>query len=477
VEARRLIWIAVGLVLLAVHCLLVPLSRAFDYGAPLSELPIIEFVALEIMAGGAYLILLWLIPRTRPESALLTLVIAVGLAIRAVTMASTPVLEDDFHRYLWDGAVVAGGNDPYRYSPAEVLSVDGSERSTPELSELSALAQASRPVAQRINYPRLTTVYPPLAQGAFALGAVVEPFSLTAWRVILLLCEGATLVLLYLVLLRLNRSPLWLAIYWWNPLIVKELVNSAHMDALLLPVLTGVLLLMLLGRRVLACGGLALAAGFKLWPVLLLPIALRPLAARPEKLLAALAVFLVTFAGTAWWIYAQARGESGLSAYLSSWRMNDAFFQGFHWVVSGALTGLQLEWINGGGVARALVVASILWLALWLNRHVAGDADELCRRFMILTAMVFLLSPAQFPWYYTWLLPFLVVAPSPALLLLTVMLPLYYLRFFLDFRGESHLFDHGIVWLEYLPVWLLLAREWWLRVPRVPPPRLEIGQA
>ena len=76
--------------------------------------------------------------------------------------------------------------------------------------------------------------------------------------------------------------------------------------------------------------------------------------------------------------------------------------------------------------------------------------------------MVFLLSPAQFPWYYTWLVPFLVVVPSPALLLLTALLPLYYLRFYLDIRDQSRLFDYGIVWVEFLPVWLLLARECWL---------------
>jgi hypothetical protein len=44
---------------------------------------------------------------------------------------------------------------------------------------------------------------------------------------------------------------------------------------------------------------------------------------------------------------------------------------------------------------------------------------------------------------------------------LTVLLPLYYLRFYLDFRDSAPLFDYGVVWLEYLPVWLLLVREWW----------------
>ena len=473
-RVHRFQWIAVGVVLVTIQCLLLVLSREFDYDAPLLTYPVISFVLLEMLAGGVYLILLWLIPRSRAERQLLALILGVGLAMRAVTMFSTPVLEDDFYRYLWDGAVVAGGHDPYRYAPADVLAADAD--SATELAALSVLADASTPVAQRINYPQLTSIYPPLAQGAFALGASIEAFNLTVWRLMLLLFEGVTVALLYLTLRRLSRSPLWLAIYLWNPLVVKELVNSAHMDALLLPLLVGVLLLMLLDKRVLASLCLALAAGVKLWPALLLPTVLRPLLAEPRKLIAAFAVFVAASSGTAWWIFRQAGGETGLTAFSVGWNMNDAFFLALHWVVGNTLELLGFEWLDGGGVARALVAAFSLWLALWLNRRVAADANELCSRFLILTAVVFLLSPAQFPWYYTWLVPFLVVAPSPALLLLTVLLPLYYLRFYLDFRDQARLFDHGIVWLEYLPVWLMLARERWSPAGAGTAARLQTGQ-
>ncbi|TVS21020.1 MAG: hypothetical protein EA424_01035 [Planctomycetaceae bacterium] len=34
-------------------------------------------------------------------------VIVVGLGMRALMMPSTPMLETDFYRYLWDGAVLA----------------------------------------------------------------------------------------------------------------------------------------------------------------------------------------------------------------------------------------------------------------------------------------------------------------------------------------------------------------------------------
>jgi len=454
-----------------IHCLLMALSRGFDYDAALLTYPVISFVALEMLAGGIYLSLLWLIPRSRVQPWLFVLVLGVGLVTRVTPLFSTPILEDDFYRYLWDGAVVAAGSDPYRYSPAEVLSADAD--SDAQLMALAALADDETSVARRINHPHLTTLYPPLAQGVFALGASVEEFGFGVWRLILLLFEGTTVVLLYLILRRLQRSPLWLAIYLWNPLVIKEFVNSAHMDALLLPFLVGALLLMLVDRHWLASLCLSLAAGIKLWPALLLPTTLRPLLGEPRKLAVATVGFAAGFSATAWWAVTQSGGDTGLTAYTVDWEMNDAFFLALDWVVGKTLLLLDLEWVDGGSVSRALVAATAVWLAVWISHRAAADGQAICTRFLVITAVVFLLSPAQFPWYYTWLVPFLVLAPSPALLLLTALLPLYYLRFYLDFRAQARLFDYGIVWLEYVPVWLLLAREWWLAGQQRAWPRFE----
>jgi hypothetical protein len=44
---------------------------------------------------------------------------------------------------------------------------------------------------------------------------------------------------------------------------------------------------------------------------------------------------------------------------------------------------------------------------------------------------------------------------------LTLLLPLYYLRYYFRARGMAHIHDQGIVWLEFVPVWLLLIWEWY----------------
>lgn len=57
-------------------------------------------------------------------------------------------------------------------------------------------------------------------------------------------------------------------------------------------------------------------------------------------------------------------------------------------------------------------------------------------------------------------MPLLALAPRKSLLLLTLVLPLYYLRYYLEGIGHTELFDRYFVWIEFLPVWYLLYREW-----------------
>ncbi len=118
-------------------------------------------------------------------------------------------------------------------------------------------------------------------------------------------------------------------------------------------------------------------------------------------------------------------------------------------------------WASGNVqlAARAIVAAL---LAIWigaLTRREFVDGHDLCERCLLVVAALFLLSPTQFPWYYIWMLPLLAIRPRASLLSLTVLLPLYYLRFYFDARGNVDVFDNGIVWIEYVPVWCLLIWE------------------
>ena len=450
-------WISIGGVLLATALALLAFGDAFAYENELLTMPIGWLVAAGVAAGGVYLALPGLVRRSAPNAALLAAMIGLGLALRLVLLPSTPAIEDDVYRYLWDGAVVAAGINPYAHAPSAVLAgTVGDDHG----AALSRLAAESGEVIGRINHPHLRTIYPPAAQAAFALAHGIAPWSLGAWRGVVLAFDLATLGLILALLAALGRSPLWAALYWWNPLVVRELFNAAHMDGLILPFLLGAVLLAIRGRPVWAAGALALAAGVKLWPALLLPVLLRSARCGPRQAAAAVALFGALCAVMAWPVLTAGLGpDSGFSAYGRSWEMNDALFMAVAWVVDGALGLADPGALYGGRLARLAVAGALLAFIAWLCRRPAADGEALCGRALAVTAALFLLGPTQFPWYYVPLVPFLALAPRPSLLLLTATLALYESRFYFAARGMTEVFDHGIVWLEYVPVWLLLVRE------------------
>ena len=279
---------------------------------------------------------------------------------------------------------------------------------------------------------------------------------------VILFCELLAVLFLAAILREIGLPPAALMVYWWKPLVVKELVNSAHMDALILPLMVGAILCVIRKRHVLASATLAVGVGTKLWPVVLIPILFRPLISRPRKLAWTLGVFgglalalLIPYA------LAATGPDSGLLAYGGQWEMNDPLFMlmlwGVRWVMEAA----------GGSAAAAplttRIIAGLLlfgWIG-WLSRRPGGGPAQLAEKCLLAAAGMFLLSPTQFPWYALWFLPLLTVRPRLSLVLLTVLLPLYYLRFYFLGTNTPEIFDYGIVFVEFVPVWLLLGWEMW----------------
>jgi len=449
----------VGLLLVMQTLFLRLIADRFLFEIAVVNSPILPFVASQITAGLIFLSLLRLIPLVTPAKAALLLMLLTGLAMRIMLFNTTPILEVDFYRYLWDGAVVVQGYNPYLFAPDSVG--QGSQ------IELQGLVQKAGIVFERINYPALKTIYPPLAQLMFSVASWLDAWNLDAWRLLLLACETISFCLLLALLRELKRSQLWAALYWWNPLVIKEIFNSAHMDALLVPLILGAVLLIIRKRQILAGGMLALAAGIKLWPLLLLAFSLRPLLGSPRRLGIALAVAgLVTLIVVGPLFYFALGADSGLAEYSQGWQRNSGLFQLL--LALGTSLAMPFDNIDAGYLARILVVMFLVGLALYLNRSQAFDNATLMKHICWLVAALFLLSPTQYPWYTIWLAPLLCLYPQRGLLLLTALMPIYYLRFYFDARDQAELFDQYIVWLQYLPVYAMLLMDYFLpkRQPR-----------
>ena len=430
----------IGILLLLQQLFVLLLSDRFYYEADIARAPVFEFVLSQVLAGLVFLALVKVIPRQEYTHRVFLITLIIGLVLRLLLFGSQPILEIDFYRYLWDGAVTANGFNPYLLAPGMVTESGN--------TDLQILATDAGPVISRINYAELRTIYPPLTQLVFAVAYLLDEWSLGAWRIALLVFDIATLYLILEILKQLNRSSYWVLIYWWNPLVIHESYNTLHMDILVLPMLLLAMLLIIRHRFIFASAVLALAAGFKLWPLLLLPFALRPLLSKPRELLVSLvAISAISFIVIGPLIYYGLGIDSGLQNYSTNWLRNSAFFP----LLDLLLSSLAIP-------SRIFIALCIGSLAFYLNRHENTNPDQILTKACWLVAILFFLSPTQFPWYTIWFVPLLCFYPQPALILLSALLPIYYLRFYFTAQGGAEIFDDYIIWLQYIPVmvWLLI---------------------
>jgi alpha-1,6-mannosyltransferase len=397
---------ALGVILLVA---LTMCSRNFgDRGGP-------YFMASLTVAGIAYLLAVREFFATQTFS---RRVVVIGLVLAAVWQVAflrlpTPV-DDDIHRYVWDGRLQRLGYNPYIVVPSD-----------------PAVKALHTPETRNLNNPDLPSPYPPGAQLFFrAVTGIHE--STFALKIAFVLCEFGIVFVLLDILRTTGRSPHLVLACAWNPLLAIEVAGSGHIDIL------GALLLVIsvaaLARRWRAIAALTfgLAVAVKFLPIVLLPLYWKRIRIRD----AALAMVVVALLYLPFVDHGHIPLGS-LGAYVQGFRFNGPVFAILHHVAPPQL-------LAGLAVLVGLVTAS------WQRRRSAGleqpprkknlttEDTEFHRgnatgfpvrspvpsvaqsEFAWPMAAALLFAPVVFPWYLLWLLPFLTSASTLPIIVWTI---------------------------------------------------------
>ena len=375
--------VAAGLALLTASAVAGVVSMTFPHWV---WMLVLSAVACGLLVASAA----WLWRRTPVPSWWMPLLIIIGIAARLLLMQSQHLLSDDAARYHWDGKVLAHGINPYHHPP-----------DSPALENLRTDA-----LDVRVNHADLVTVYPPLAQLLFVAAYRLSPGSLVGFQGLCLIAELLTWLLLAWYLRRSGRSPVWLVLIIWSPLLICEGYAPGHSDLLGLPLLA--LFLVATLRRWPVRAGLALAGACLIKPLALVlaPAALRELGPRDSRRFATAAV-LAAAALNAPFIGAGRSLLSSTQLMAQEWQFNATIAA----AVEAALPTYAARVVLG-----LLLASAVLAAACW-------GRDLLGRSLLAMAALV-ALSPVLFPWYLVWLLPLLVLRPDPALLALCLLAPL-----------------------------------------------------
>ena len=398
---------------------------------------LVGFLSLYLGVSLFYLVCCYLVtnlsPAMRGQRRTMVLIWMAGLVFRVTVLPLDPGLSEDLNRYRWQGKLQAAGGNPY----TEV----------PEDPRWIALRDETWP---RVSRKDLPSVYGPLYEGLFRvyypLAAAIEPdpVNQTWWFKLPFLFFELLLGLAVARLLRLmGRAPEWLLVYWWSPLVVVEIWAQGHNDSLAMLLLVVALAAALAERWTLAFAGLALASAAKFWPGLLFPFFLLSREQGRWRLRWKPALVTVPVALAVSWPYLDGIENTVdlLEGFLGGWRNNDSLY------------GLIYDWVGRDFDAGTAVVTRLLTgalAALWCLQL------PLVRAAKWTAALLLFLSANCFPWYLSWLVPFLAVYPNAALLLWTALAALsYHVLIGYDATGVWE-YSEEILRLEYLPVYGLL---------------------
>lgn len=387
--------------------------------------PLDENVAAVILLGLAaslvYFAVAWVaFSWQRSTRGALLVVLLAAVVFRATLFPLAPTLSNDLYRYAWEGEIQRAGHNPYLVSPAD-----------------PGVAPWRPAEFERLPGKEFPTAYGPLTQMLFRLTAYFD--GLAGFKLLSVAFDLATLLLLVGLLGVRREPPARALLYGWCPLVVLEFAGSGHNDSLALFALLLGNLLIIRQRAALSNVAMAAAAAGKWFAAVAAPVFLWR--GRWRSLPAFAAVLLA-----AWLPYREAGWElfAGLVTYAEKWRNNESLY-----AVLMAATGEQ-------SVATGVGLGVVGGLALYC----AARRIEPLRACTWLLAAVLLFSASVFPWYVTWLVPFLCFYPHPALLVFTATVLLSYHPLSEYSAGGVWQYQPWLVGLEYLPVYGLLLWSW-----------------
>lgn len=358
----------------------------------------------------------------------LRIILLIAVAARLIAVVAPPFLSTDIYRYVWDGLVQHAGINPFRYIPAD--------------SHLGFLRDANiYPNINRREYAH--TIYPPGSQIIFWAVTRISP-TVTAMKSAMVGFEALTCGVLIRCLKLLHMRPERIVLYAWSPVCLWEIASSGHVDAAALTFISLALLAQLTSQEQLTGGWLGAATLVKLYPIALLPAFVRR---RQGGAWMALGIITAGYA-----IYLR-RGVSVLG-FLPNFAQEEGMQNGTRYFP--LLFVERTLHLTIPTLAYLSICAAVFGALSWSSSGRDPAPRECITRGLVLaTALTLFFSP-HYPWYFLWLLPFLVLRPWPPAFFLALA-PTYLLTTKLGVPGEPM---YRLNSLLYGGFFILLVNEW-----------------
>jgi len=351
---------------------------------------------LEVLLGYSFLFAATVVfYKHRKEFAWRDLIL-IAMLFRAAFLFSEPRLSDDYYRFIWDGRLVAAGENPYLILPNDFAESVRAE-------ELGINAE----IFEGMNSKQYYTVYPPLNQALFAFSSFMgfgDPMAELFFLHLIILFSDLLFLSIMVKLLRRFSIPHTAAIgYALNPLVIIELSGNLHFEGVVLTFLALAVWLYLQKEKwwwiSAVCFGAAVSV--KLLPLMLLPLVAAVLKWKAIRYFFVVGVtFLIGFLPFYSFQLIE-HWQASITLYFKSFEFNASIY----YVVRSI--GSQLVGYNPiqtvGPVLSLVTLSAILVLAFLQFRknttHAKARFLQVAQSLKLTYLVYFLMATTVHPWY------------------------------------------------------------------------------
>jgi hypothetical protein len=387
--------------------------------------PIVHFTFVSILLSILYIAIVVIIKKLDLKQNQIIGLIAIGILFRIILFQIGPIASDDVYRYIWDGKVQANGINPYTYAPTDEA-----------LKHLH-----SEMLPSKINYPDMKTIYPPYSQWMFLISYLIAGEEMWGIKLLLLLSEIATIILIFFSLRNFKAEEKYSLIYALSPLPILQFFIDAHVDGFGITLLS--LFFYFISKNKLLYGyfTLGFSIASKLITIMIYPFLLKGRSIR--NFLSVIIVPIVTVALLYLPYSINGFPFESLIIFAQKWYSNGVIFTLFQKIFSdnfiARLTSLSLFFV------------SFVWL------YFSGKSFK--EKIFLIFVLFFIFSPVVHPWYLSWvaLLTALNFRWSGVVFISTISISNIYALNYILFQKWT--MSEWFLLAEYVPIIILLIIE------------------
>jgi len=364
----------------------------------------------------------------------------VGLFFRLIFIVGEPKLSDDYYRFIWDGKLVANGENPYQSLPADAESQNGLEKNM------------HNELMFRMNSPYYYSVYPPIQQLFFALTGYSQslPEALLVLRLLILIGE----ILLFIFLIKSVQSQFislvsvsWI---WLNPLWIIEVNGNLHFEGWMMTFIAIGIYYLFKQKFWIASIFMGISAGLKMVPLILVPIVKKWLGFNKAFFISVLAgiVFVISIS----WIFISAQQDhffESIDLYYHKFEFNASIY--FILREIGFYFGDTHPIVYAGYIL--MPIFSLIYCYLIFSKD-----SKIAKQYFLFSALIltsyYLLSTTVHPWY---ILPILFFSVLVGKWFGIVWSGLVFLSYSAYSNNEN--FYYSIITIEYFLLFVFMYLE------------------